>query len=188
MDEAKVQAAGEAANGEGPVAVWRLQGTATAEDAARLRAWRQDPAVRCILLLGHCSKGEADEEFLDAARFASKPMIAAVAGPVLDLGMALVANCAVAIGAQGSSFGLTAIRNGAVEERIVAAVGRAVGQRRALEWAVTGRVFQTDEALRVGLLHNVSPAMEIEDRGEGLAAHLARLPQEALRQLLRTSL
>jgi enoyl-CoA hydratase/carnithine racemase len=60
-------------------------------------------------------------------------------------------------------------------------LARAVGQRRALEWALTGRIFQTDEALRAGLIHAVAPQFELDDRANALAAQIASFPPAALR-------
>ena len=61
------------------------------------------------------------------------------------------------------------------------AVARAIGERRALEIALTGRVFQTDEALRLGLIHAVAPEMELDDRASAIAEQIAGFPPQAIR-------
>jgi methylglutaconyl-CoA hydratase len=60
-------------------------------------------------------------------------------------------------------------------------LARAVGQRRALEWALTGRIFQTDEALRSGLIHAVAPEFELDDRATALATQIASFAPAAIR-------
>jgi enoyl-CoA hydratase/carnithine racemase len=52
---------------------------------------------------------------------------------------------------------------------IFRAVAGAIGERRALELSLTARVFQTDEALRMGLIHQAAPEFEVDDRAMGLA-------------------
>src|SRR5271155_4727722 len=84
-----------------------------------LREFRQaeaDADIGAILLEadGHifCAGCEPDEELLSIGRRISKPMIAAVQGVVLSGGLALAANAHVVVAAQGTSFGLTDIREG----------------------------------------------------------------------------
>jgi enoyl-CoA hydratase/carnithine racemase len=111
----------------------------------------------------------------------TKPIVAAVQGPVLAGGMGLLANCHCVVAAMGSSFGLTEMRIGMFPVILFRSLSRAVGQRRALEWALTGRIFQTDEALRAGLIHAVAPEFELDDRGTALATQMASFSPEAIR-------
>jgi enoyl-CoA hydratase/carnithine racemase len=118
----------------------------------------------------------------------SKPVIAAVQGVALSGGLALAANAHVVVAAQGTSFGLTDIREGKWSMPIYRAVARALGERRALELGLTGRVFSTPEALAWGLVHHVAPAFELDDRATEIATALANASPGAIRQALtRTS-
>jgi len=111
----------------------------------------------------------------------TKPIVAAVQGPVLAGGMGLVANCHCVVAAMGSSFGLTEMRLGMFPLIIFRSLVKAVGQRRAMEWALTGRIFQTDEALRTGLIHAVAPEFELDDRATALATQIANFSPVATR-------
>ncbi len=104
---------------------------------------------------------------------ASKPIVAAVSGPALGGGVGLIANAHIAIAAQGCSFGLTEIRVGMWPFLIWRAMVMAVGEHRATALALTGRIFSANEALQWGLIHEVTPAFELEDRAVATAEHLA---------------
>ena len=126
--------------------------------------------------------GEAD--LFSVGRSIAKPIIAAVQGVAISGGLALLANAHVVVAAQGTSFGLTDIREGQWPEAIFQAVARAVGDRRALELGLTGRIFATPEALAWGLVHYVAPAFELDDRATEIATALANVNPDAIRNAL----
>jgi enoyl-CoA hydratase/carnithine racemase len=113
-----------------------------------------------------------------------KPVIAAVKGVAISAGVALVANAQVAVACQGSTFGLTDIRDGCVHSGLLEAAAVAMGLRRTMELALTGRIFSTQEALSWGLIHAVAPAIEFEDRAYGVAAIIADADPESVRSVL----
>lgn len=117
-------------------------------------------------------------------RGAVKPIVAAVKGAAVSAGLALIANAHVAVAAQGSSFGLTDIRESRWEAGVVQAVASAIGMRRALELGLTGRIFSTNDALAWGLIHLVAPAIELDDRATGIATALANVNPDAIRAAL----
>ncbi|HEY4365140.1 MAG TPA: enoyl-CoA hydratase/isomerase family protein [Bryobacteraceae bacterium] len=123
-------------------------------------------------------------EFYTLGRSAPKPLVVAVKGPAVSAGMALIANAHVAVAAQGSSFGLVDIREGRWHEGIYQAVAGAIGARRALELSLTGRIFSTSEALSWGLLHSVTPAIELDDRATEIATALANANPDVVRAAL----
>src|SRR5579862_1934324 len=63
-----------------------------------------------------------DEELFSIRGRIAKPIIAAVKGIAISGGLALVANAHVVVAAQGTSFGLTAIREGQWHPPVFAAV------------------------------------------------------------------
>ena len=132
--------------------------------------------------------GDADEHAAVHARiftFAERlsiPVIASVGGPALGGGLGLVANAHIVVAAQGSSFGLTEIRLGMWPFLVYRAVATAIGERRALDLALTGRVFGTQEALAWGLAQHIVPAFELEDRSWQIATSVAAFPREAIRR------
>ena len=105
-----------------------------------IHAAEADANVGAILLEadGHifCAGCEPDEELMAIGRNITKPIIAAVQGVVLSGGLALAANAHVVIAAQGTSFGLTDIREGRFSAAILGAVARdrrAAGARIRIE-------------------------------------------------------
>ena len=154
-----------------------------------IRGAEADPTVGAILLEadGHifCAGCESDEELMSIGRNISKPIIAAVHGVVLSGGLALAANAHVVIAAQGTSFGLTDIREGRASRAVGRAMAYAVGERRALELGLSGRIFSTPEALAWGLVHHVAPAFELEDRATEVAGGIANANPEAIRAMLK---
>jgi enoyl-CoA hydratase/carnithine racemase len=124
------------------------------------------------------------EEIFDFGVRAAKPIVAEVQGVAISAGVALIANAHVAVAAQGSSFGLTDIREGRCHPGVVAAVAGAIGARRTRELSLTGRVFTTPEALAWGLIHASAPAFEIEDRASAIAAALANADGAAVKAIL----
>lgn len=148
-----------------------------------------DPNVGAILLEADgpifCAGCEPDEELMSIGRNISKPIIAAVQGVVLSGGLALAANAHVVVAAQGTSFGLTDIREGRASAAVGRAVAYAIGARKALELGLSGRIFSTPEALAWGLVHHVAPAFELEDRATEVAGGIANAHPEAIRAMLK---
>src|SRR6266446_4248341 len=70
-----------------------------------LRGAEADSGTGAILL-------EADDQLFSIGRNIAKPIVAAVQGVAVSGGLALVANAHVVVAAQGTSFGLTDIREG----------------------------------------------------------------------------
>ena len=154
-----------------------------------LREAEADADIGAILLEadGHifCAGCEPDEELLSIGRNIAKPLIAAVQGVVLSGGLALAANAHVVVAAQGTSFGLTDIREGRASAAVAKAVSCAIGARRALELGLSGRVFSTPEALAWGLVHHVAPAFELDDRATEVAGGIANAHPDAIRAMLK---
>ena len=84
-----------------------------------------------------------------------KPTIAAVQGAALGGGVGLVACCDIAIGVRDAKFGLTESKLGLLPAVISPYVIAAIGQRNARRYFATAELFDADEALRIGLLHDV---------------------------------
>jgi enoyl-CoA hydratase/carnithine racemase len=149
----------------------------------------RDDAIGAILLDADgpvfCAGADPEDDALfEAGRSSTKPVIAAVQGVALSGGLALIASAHVAIAAQGTSFGLTAIREGKWPPAVFRAVASAIGERRALELGLTGRVFSTPDALAWGLIHSVAPAFELDDRATEVATALANANPAAIRAAL----
>jgi enoyl-CoA hydratase/carnithine racemase len=153
---------------------------------------QQDPETGSILIDADgpvfCGGVDAAAQLpvgiFEFGRQAVKPIVAAVQGVAISAGVALLANAHVVIAAQGSSFGLTDIRESRCHPALLQAVAVAIGVRRTRELALTGRVFSTPEALAWGLVHASTPAFELEDRVTSTAAALAEADAGAVRAAL----
>lgn len=124
----------------------------------------------------------AFERLMTHGIHATRPLVAAVQGPCLDAAVGLVANAHIAVAAQGVQFGLTEIRYGSWPFASFPAISRAIGARRTVALAATGRVFSATEALQFGLVQETAPPFELEDRAMALAQLLANSSQDALRR------
>ena len=109
-----------------------------------------------------------------------KPIVAAVQGPALGGGVGLLCTSHIAVAAHGSSFGLTEIRLGMWPFVIYRSVAMALGERRALELSLMGRIFHVPEAIQWGLIHEAAPAFELDDRVTAIALHLADMSPQAI--------
>lgn len=124
--------------------------------------------------------GQAHECLFTCGARLRKPLLAAVHGPALAGGTGLVANAHMVFASPEATFGLTEIRLGLWPFLIYRAVVAAVGERRALELALSGRVFAADEAARYGLVHTVCPLDELMAQAESAARRIAEASPGAI--------
>ena len=94
---------------------------------------------------------------------------ATINGLALGGGSGLVANCHIVVASPKATFGLTEIKLGLWPFLVFRAMQAAVGERRAVELALTGRIFDVKEAQTMGLIHEVHEdaiprAMDLADR------------------------
>ncbi len=109
----------------------------------------------------------------------SKPLVGAVQGAALGGGSGVVANCHIVIAAEDAIFGLTEIRLGLWPFLVHRAVALAVGERRALEMALTGRTMDAAGACSIGLVHEV--AADAQARALEVAGVMAGWSPTAIR-------
>jgi enoyl-CoA hydratase/carnithine racemase len=131
------------------------------------------------------SLGPVHERLFTIGRAATTPIIAAIHGPALAGGTGLVANAHVAIASEDATFGLTEMRIGLWPFVIFRAVVAAVGERRAVELGITGRIVAAREALALGLVHHVTPRDELLSRAGEIADAVAAASPQAMRSGLR---
>src|SRR5688572_25620280 len=91
-----------------------------------------------------------------------KPTIARVHGAAFGGGLGLVACCDIAIGVPEARFGLTEAKLGLLPAVISPYVIGAIGARNARRYFATGELFDATEALRIGLLHQVVAADQLD--------------------------
>ena len=129
---------------------------------------------------GAVSSTAVHERLFTMYSWIRKPLVAAVNGPALGGGLGLVANAHIVIASHGVSFGLTEIRIGMWPFVVWRSVVAALGERRALSLALTGRIFSVNEAVQWGLVHEVTPPFELDDRATAVAHHLAESSPTAI--------
>jgi methylglutaconyl-CoA hydratase len=95
-----------------------------------------------------------------------KPTIVLVQGPAFGGGVGLVACCDIAIAAETAKFSLSEVKLGLIPSVISPYVIAAIGQRAARRYFLTGEVFTADEALHLGLVHQVVPDEALHDVGK----------------------
>jgi enoyl-CoA hydratase len=103
-----------------------------------------------------------------------KPLIAMVQGFCIGGGLAVSLSADVRFASTGSTFGIPAAKLGlGYEYAGVAALARLVGPSAARDILFSARLFDADEALRLGLVNFVVPEDELETRVRRYAATLA---------------
>ena len=107
------------------------------------------------------------------------PLVGAINGLAAGGGAGLVANCHVAVASDKARFGLTEIKLGLWPFLVFRAMHAAVGERRAVELALTGRFFDVREAHAMGLVHEI--AADAEARAMEIAEALAQSSPTAIR-------
>ncbi len=101
-----------------------------------------------------------------------KPTIAAVNGAAIAGGTGLALLCDFTLAVPEAKFGYTEVRIGFVPAIVATFLLRQVGEKIARDLLLTGRIFDADEALRIGLLTQVVPQEQLMNRARELAAQL----------------
>ena len=100
------------------------------------------------------------------------PTVALVHGFCVGGGTGLVAACDVVIAAEDAKFAISEVRWGLTPAIIVPQLNDAIGVRQVRRYALTGERFDALEARRIGLVHEVVPAAELEAAGERIVTAL----------------
>lgn len=180
--------------------------------AATLESLGRDSAVRAVVVLGagkrFCAGGDvramadADDRggyvtdlagtmdrVLVALGELDVPVVAGVHGAVAGAGLGLMLACDLVLAGAGTRFTAGYPGVGLSPDCGVSYhLPRAVGQQRALEFLLTGRVLTAEEALDWGLISRIEPDEAVQDRARELARQLAAGPSAALgasRRLVR---
>ncbi len=102
-----------------------------------------------------------------------KPIIAAVNGPAVGVGVTMQLAMDVRIASETARFGFVFSRRGIVPEACSSwFLPKIVGISQALEWCYTGRVFDAQEALKGGLVKEVVKSDELLPRAYALAGEI----------------
>ncbi len=104
----------------------------------------------------------------------TKPVIGAINGPAVGVGATMTLPMDVRLASDTARVGFVFARRGIVPEAASSwFLPRVVGISRAVEWAVTGRVFDAAEAREAGLVRAVHAPVDLLPAAYALAAEIA---------------
>ncbi len=163
-----------------------------------------DPSIRAIVLTGvgdkafcagaDLSKGtgtfqaSADEPTTDFGRLARSvrtagvPLIARVNGACVAGGMGLMALCDLAIAAEHARFGLPEVKVGVFPMQVLVFLRSILHARHINELCLTGELIGAARAAEIGLINEVAPAGELDQRVDALVAKLGAGSPSAIRR------
>jgi methylglutaconyl-CoA hydratase len=163
---------------------------------ATLRKLESTPRVRAIVLTGagkNFCAGADIEQMKRSARFSreqnlenaratalmlhtlhtlEKPTIACVRGAARGGGVGLVAACDIALAERGATFRLSEVKLGIIPAMISPYVIAAMGRHHAHRYMLSGEEFDSAEAFRTGLVHDICEEPELNGLVGRMLAHL----------------
>ena len=118
-----------------------------------------------------------------------KPVICAVNGPAVGIGLTMQLAMDIRIASDQARFGFVFARRGIVPEACSSwFLPKIVGISQALDWTMSGRVFDAQEALRGNLVKEVVKHEELLPRAYAIAAEIrdntARVSVALIRQMM----
>lgn len=168
--------------------------------AGALESADRDSAVRAIMITGqegcftsgndvndflqHPPLAEESQalRFLRAISTASKPVIVAVNGLAVGIGVTMLLHSDLVYAADTATFQLPFVNLGLVPEAASSMLlPRMAGYHRAAELLLLGERFDARAALAMGLVNAILPASEVVSTAQAKAAALADKPPEAVR-------
>lgn len=110
-----------------------------------------------------------------------RPVISAIQGAAIGAGLDLALMTDIRIASDNSKFGSTFAGVGLIPgDGGAFLLTRAVGFSRATELILSTRVIKSEEALRIGLVHEVVAPDQLYQRARERALHIASLPSPAV--------
>jgi enoyl-CoA hydratase/carnithine racemase len=105
----------------------------------------------------------------------TKPLISACNGAAVGVGATMQLPMDMRLASDNARYGFVFARRGLVPEACSSwFLPRIVGVNQALEWCMTGRIFDAQEALNGGLIRSIHPQGELIDAARGLAREIAQ--------------
>ncbi len=166
--------------------------------ADALQLAHKDPQVRCVIItgagdsftagndLGDFAAGLFDEQppvvrFLDAIIACDKPVIAAVNGPAVGVGLTMLLHCDLVYASDAASFRSPFPHLGVVPEAGSSLLlPLSIGNAWANDIFIAGRVLTAGEALSAGLVSRVFPSASLIDECRTIARTIAAQAPNAM--------
>ena len=111
-----------------------------------------------------------------------KPVVAKVQGDCYAGGMGLVAACDIAISVDTANFCLSEVKLGLIPATISPYVIKAMGEQAARRYFLTAERFDAKEAHRIGFVHEIVPAGDLDTKVAGIVQALANNSPNAVRE------
>lgn len=122
-----------------------------------------------------------------AVRNLDKLCIAAINGVAIQTGLSLALACDFRIAAREARLGSATLRFGLLpDEGGQFLLVQLMGVARTMDFLMRKRIVSADEALELGLVHEVVDGAQLMDRTMALATELANGPQVSMRLLKRS--
>lgn len=103
-----------------------------------------------------------------------KPIIAAINGPAVGIGITMTLPMDIRLASDTARMGFVFTRRGIVPEACSTwFLPRIVGIGKAMEWALSGRIFSAQEAFAGGLVSEVLPQEGLISRAREIALEIA---------------
>ena len=103
----------------------------------------------------------------------SKPIIAAINGPAVGVGVTMTLPMDIRLASDEAKFGFVFARRGLVPEAASSwFLPRIVGISKSLEWTFSGKVFDAEEALKGGLIRSVHSKDSLLDEAKKIAIEI----------------
>ncbi|HEY2883553.1 MAG TPA: enoyl-CoA hydratase/isomerase family protein [Pirellulales bacterium] len=122
----------------------------------------------------------AYRELIESMLRLPKPVIAAVGGPAMAGGAGLVLASDIVLAAPEATFGLPEPKRGIIAGMVAPLLNFRVGAGRAANLLLTARTISAEEALRVGIFHEVLPGDQLWPRANQIAGEIAACAPEAI--------
>ena len=125
----------------------------------------------------------AAAQFIRAIAAAEVPIVAAVNGVAVGVGVTMLLHCDLVYAAEGAKFNFAFIDLGLLPEAASSyLLPRMLGYAGAAELLLLGEAFSAEKARDCGIVNQVLDAEELQSVAGSKAAQLAAKPPEALRQ------
>merc|ERR1719456_1684409 len=118
--------------------------------------------------------GDAKGRPANYAMYIPKPVICCINGACAGIGMTLAMHCDIRLVAEGANFAAAFPRRGLILEGGISwTMPRVAGLGNAMDILLTGRKFDANEALRLGLVQRVFPKENLMKEAIAYASDMA---------------
>ena len=114
-----------------------------------------------------------------------KPLIAAVNGPAIAGGCGIATLCDFTIAVPEAKFGYTEVRIGFIPAIVSVFLIRQIGDKRARDLLLTGRILTAEEAKQIGLVNHIVEPDKLMDAARIYAASLVESSPSSIERTKR---